>query len=218
MLDKLDICERINSLDNRFVIIGPSRRDCSSVFSYLKQHSGVLGDETHFLNIKRGSSLQLWKDFSQLAVSNPNKAIGTIVAFSEPFNTPDKEVWRYISEDSSIKVIAVLRDNSLGSILAGRAGCKKIFFNSIHCTNQIQAIDRMVSEIDTQFRAHHVLKIECRPNAKSIGRKLRDFLNLTDVDSNKEIEFNDVPSLEEAYENGAEILQSLKEHNLIDQK
>jgi LPS sulfotransferase NodH len=162
----------------KFIILTRSRTGSNLLIDYLNSHRGVFARNEIFRRLDGREYPAVWR---ALFKKHPffTKAVGFKIFYDHPLDAADCGIWEALEHDRTIKVIHLVRENILRSVVSQRiaektdfwfqkrkrlpsrvgADEKKVRLNFADLLREFEQTTQWRREGDARFKEHETLKI-----------------------------------------------------------
>ena len=137
-----------NKKYNTFVVITRSRTGSNLLMSLLNSHPNIVAKGELFRSLDGKSCKETWVN-TFVNMPKQIKYFGFKIFYYHPLDSNDKEIWDYIKEDKSIRLIHLTRDNMLKTVVSREIADRTNTWTNKWGKN-IQLSDKQV-EIDIDY-------------------------------------------------------------------
>lgn len=126
-----NIIERVGGQKKytKFIIVTKSRTGSSLLTSYLDSHPEVRCFEEIFRRLGSSTTKQAWENIYGKR-NKRVKAVGFKIFYYHPLDSDDRSVWDLIYKNADLKVIHLIRENSLRTIVSREIAVKTNKWNN----------------------------------------------------------------------------------------
>ena len=133
---------------DKFIIITRSRTGSNLLMSLLDSHPNVIAKGELFESLKGRTCKDVWNEIYDKKPKHI-QYFGFKIFYYHPIDSDDKEVWNYIKNDESIKLIHLTRKNMLRTVVSRQIAEKTNRWSNVD-NKKIQITEKMV-EIDINY-------------------------------------------------------------------
>ena len=185
----------------KFVIISRSRTGSNLLCDLLNSHPKIEANRELFHNTNAHSCREIWESLFVKKYWNI-KYVGFKIFYYHPLKSVDKEVWDFIENDKTIKIIHLTRKNMLRTIISREIAIqtnvwidqgggnadpislldKRFEINIDLCLKKIEETKTWEKQTSTIFLAHPVIELtyeELTADTQKAMNRIYSFFNLT---------------------------------------
>ena len=216
---------------NKFIIISRSRTGSTFLIQLLNSHPNIVAQGELFLHLNQKSTIEIWnKIFSYYP--HKIKYVGFKLFYYHPVDSENKDIWKYILNDKSIKIIHLVRHNMLRTIISRKIANKtsqwhiqdtrdkikttekKVTINIEECIEEFNKIRKWETETRNYFLNHEFFEISYEDLEFKKDLVLKDLLNFMNIrfyKTSSNVQKQNTEKLEELIINYTELKTDLEQ-------
>ncbi len=181
----------------KFVVITRSRTGSNLFMSLLSSHPNINAHGEVFSKIHNQSCQEIWKN-TFVNKHKWIKYVGFKIFYYHPLDSNDKDVWEYLKQDNSIKIIHLKRKNMLRAHISDLIAKKtnkwtkddlqntsienrKIDVDIDECLNMFNKVKQWEEETYKRFQNHPYIELTYEELTSDLEHKMSEIFNFLKI-------------------------------------